>query len=178
MLPVLTYTAPEAAADALRWRHSTLRPGAGAGAGARPARAPPSRGAPSAAQECSALLAGRHGGLPHQRRHRRRGRCRYVDATGDDDVRARGRRCELLVETARLWRSLATTTATARFRIDGVTGPDEYSAVADNNVYTNLMARQNLPGRRPGLRATGRTRPRASASTDEEIASWRDAADR
>ena len=31
-----------------------------------------------------------------------------------------------------------------RFRIDGVTGPDEYSAIADNNVYTNLMAQQNL----------------------------------
>ncbi len=31
-----------------------------------------------------------------------------------------------------------------RFRIDGVTGPDEYSAIADNNVYTNLMAQRNL----------------------------------
>src|SRR5690606_20702358 len=30
------------------------------------------------------------------------------------------------------------------FRIDGVTGPDEYSAVADNNVFTNLMAARNL----------------------------------
>ena len=30
------------------------------------------------------------------------------------------------------------------FRIDGVTGPDEYSAVVDNNVYTNLMAQRNL----------------------------------
>jgi alpha,alpha-trehalose phosphorylase len=25
-----------------------------------------------------------------------------------------------------------------------VTDPDEYSAVADNNVYTNVMAQQNL----------------------------------
>jgi alpha,alpha-trehalose phosphorylase len=33
-----------------------------------------------------------------------------------------------------------------RFRIDGVTGPDEYSAIADNNVFTNLMARRNLVG--------------------------------
>ena len=31
-----------------------------------------------------------------------------------------------------------------KFRIDGVTGPDEYSAAADNNVYTNLMAQDNL----------------------------------
>ena len=38
----------------------------------------------------------------------------------------------------------ATTTTTARFHIDGVTGPDEYSAIVDDNVYTNLMAEQNL----------------------------------
>ena len=31
-----------------------------------------------------------------------------------------------------------------RFRIEGVTGPDEYSAVKDNNIYTNLMAQRNL----------------------------------
>ena len=28
--------------------------------------------------------------------------------------------------------------------INGVTGPDEYSTVVDNNAYTNLMARENL----------------------------------
>jgi alpha,alpha-trehalose phosphorylase len=44
------------------------------------------------------------------------------------------------------------------FRIDGVTGPDEYSAVADNNLYTNLMAQQNL---RAAAGAAGRhPRPR------------------
>ena len=42
----------------------------------------------------------------------------------------------------------ATTTPPGDFRIDGVTGPDEYSAVADNNVYTNLMAQRNLARRR------------------------------
>jgi alpha,alpha-trehalose phosphorylase len=40
-------------------------------------------------------------------------------------------------------RSVASTKA-AHSGIDGVTGPDEYSALADNNVYTNLMAQQNL----------------------------------
>ena len=35
---------------------------------------------------------------------------------------------ELLVETARLWRSLGHHDAAGAFRIDGVTGPDEYSA--------------------------------------------------
>jgi alpha,alpha-trehalose phosphorylase len=31
-----------------------------------------------------------------------------------------------------------------KFCINGVTGPDEYSAVVNNNAYTNLMARENL----------------------------------
>ena len=48
------------------------------------------------------------------------------------------------METARLWRSLGHHDVEGCFRIDGVTGPDEYSAIADNNVYTNLLAQQNL----------------------------------
>ncbi len=48
------------------------------------------------------------------------------------------------MHTARLWRSLGHHDVDGVFRIDGVTGPDEYSAVADNNTYTNLMARANL----------------------------------
>ena len=51
---------------------------------------------------------------------------------------------ELLVHTARLWRSLGHHDHEGRFHIDGVTGPDEYSSIADDNVYTNLMAEQNL----------------------------------
>ena len=51
---------------------------------------------------------------------------------------------DLLVQTARLWRALGHHDDSGGFRIDGVTGPDEYSAIADNNVYTNLMAQNNL----------------------------------
>ena len=47
----------------------------------------------------------------------------------------------------------ATTTRHGRFRIDGVTGPDEYSAVADNNIYTNLMAQRNLASAAATLRS-------------------------
>ena len=32
----------------------------------------------------------------------------------------------------------------ARFHIHGVTGPDEYTAVVNNNMFTNVMARANL----------------------------------
>ena len=90
---------------------------------------------------------------------------RYQAATGDAASSARSA-CELLVETARLWRSLGHHDSKGRFRIDGVTGPDEYSAIADNNVYTNLLAQQNLRAaadavaRIPDARRGARRRPR------------------
>ena len=92
----------------------------------------------------------------------------------DDDAFEREVGLELLVETARLWRSLGHHDADGRFRIDGVTGPDEYSAIADNNVYTNLMAQQNLraaadaverhPRPRRGARSRHRGGGRAGAT--------------
>jgi alpha,alpha-trehalose phosphorylase len=85
---------------------------------------------------------------------------------------------ELLVETARLWSSLGfLNTATDRFRIDGVTGPDEYSALVDNNVYTNLMTQHNL---RWAADAVERHPEKANALGVDahEIASWRAAAEK
>jgi alpha,alpha-trehalose phosphorylase len=70
---------------------------------------------------------------------------RYVDTTEDEEF-ARTVGLELLVETARLWASLGHTTGDGVFHLFGVTGPDEYSAVCDDNVYTNLMAQRNLRG--------------------------------
>jgi alpha,alpha-trehalose phosphorylase len=82
---------------------------------------------------------------------------------------------ELLIETARLWRSLGHSSPDGRFRIDGVTGPDEYSAIADNNLYTNLMAQRNL---RAAADIVERHPERAAqlGVDDEEAAGWRDAA--
>jgi alpha,alpha-trehalose phosphorylase len=82
---------------------------------------------------------------------------------------------DLLVHTARLWRSLGHQDSTGRFRIDGVTGPDEYSAVADNNVYTNVMAQENLLA---AADAAARHSDRATelGVDDEEMTSWREAA--
>jgi alpha,alpha-trehalose phosphorylase len=99
---------------------------------------------------------------------------RYVMAT-EDDAFERDFGTELLVETARLWRSLGHHDAVGSFRIDGVTGPDEYSAIADNNVYTNLMAQRNL---RAAADAAAR-HPEVATKLGvdaEEAASWRDAA--
>src|SRR6201981_583797 len=70
---------------------------------------------------------------------------KYVQATGDEAfLRTYG--AEMLVETARLWLDLGfySDAKGGRFCINGVTGPDEYAAVVNNNAYTNLMARENL----------------------------------
>jgi alpha,alpha-trehalose phosphorylase len=56
-----------------------------------------------------------------------------------------------------------------------VTGPDEYTALVDNNVYTNLMAARNLRA----AADVAMRHPQRAAELDvdqEEIASWRDAA--
>ena len=100
---------------------------------------------------------------------------RYQDATGDDAFE-REVGLELLVETARFWRSLGHHDAQGRFRIDGVTGPDEYSAIADNNVYTNLMAQRNLRAAAEAVRR--HPRHAAALGADfEEAAAWRHAAE-
>jgi alpha,alpha-trehalose phosphorylase len=173
VLPVLTYTAPQAAGDALRWRHSTLDLAqerarqVGLDGAAFPWRT--IRG-----QECSgywpAGTAAFHIGAGIADAV-----VRYQAAMDDDDFEC-DVGLELLVETARLWRSLGHHDAEGRFRIDGVTGPDEYSALADNNVYTNLMAQQNL---RAAADAVAR-HPRHAAELGadfEEAAVWRDAAE-
>ena len=51
---------------------------------------------------------------------------------------------QILVETARLWEDLGFYGFDERFHIHGVTGPDEYTTVVNDNTYTNLMARMNL----------------------------------
>ncbi|MDR1450517.1 MAG: glycoside hydrolase family 65 protein [Propionibacteriaceae bacterium] len=51
---------------------------------------------------------------------------------------------DLVVETARMWASLGFDGPDGRFHLHGVTGPDEYSALVDDNFYTNVMARFNL----------------------------------
>src|SRR5262249_49602948 len=98
----------------------------------------------------------------------------YVAATGDE-VFEREVGLEILVETARLWRSLGHYDLEGNFRIDGVTGPDEYSAIVDNNIYTNLMPQNNLLG---GAEACERHPERTGELevTPEEMAAWRAAA--
>jgi alpha,alpha-trehalose phosphorylase len=70
---------------------------------------------------------------------------KYVNATGDIEF-LRDYGSEMLVETARLWANLGffSERKDGKFCINGVTGPDEYNTVVDNNLFTNIMARENL----------------------------------
>jgi alpha,alpha-trehalose phosphorylase len=172
VLQALSYTAPHAARDVLRWRHSTLdlaRARAetlGLQGAAFPWRT--IRG-----EECSGYWPAGIAAF-HISADIADAAIRYVTVTGDLDF-GRDFGLELLVETARLWRSLGHHDATGAFRIDGVTGPDEYSAIADNNLYTNLMAQQNL--QQAAAAAARHPEKAAELEVDEEeMASWRDAA--
>ena len=69
----------------------------------------------------------------------------YAHVAGDTDLMFR-HGVELLVETARMWADLGFFSHRhgGNFVIHKVTGPDEYSTVVDNNLYTNVMAAHNL----------------------------------
>jgi alpha,alpha-trehalose phosphorylase len=172
VLPVLTYTHPDAVRDALLWRHATLdlaqerAQTLGLAGAAFPWRT--IRG-----QECSAYWPAGTAAF-HVNADIADAVIRYGFATGDEEFE-RGPGLELLVETARLWRSLGHHDHSGAFHIDGVTGPDEYSAIVDDNVYTNLMAEQNLRVAAE-LCARHSESARELGVDEEEIAAWRDAA--
>ena len=175
VLPVLTMTMPHAAADALRWRQMilTYAKERARQLGLRGAAFPwrTIRGV-----ECSGYWPAGTAAF-HINADIAYAVTYYVDAT-DDFAFEKEVGLELLVETARLWRSLGyLNTATNQFRIDGITGPDEYSALADNNVYTNLMAQHNL---RAAVEAVKRHPEKAQelGVSDDEVASWGEAAEK
>jgi alpha,alpha-trehalose phosphorylase len=174
VLPVLTRTVPHAAADALRWRHSTL-PIARRRAGELGLRGAAFPWRTIHGEECSGYWPSGTAAF-HVNADVADAALRFVAATGDHAFE-REVGIEVLVETARLWRALGHHDARGAFRIDGVTGPDEYSAVSDDNVYTNLMARRNLQGAADAC-ARHPDRARALEVGEEELAAWRDAAAR
>ncbi len=111
---------------------------------------------------------------------------RYYDATEDAEfMKAYG--AEILCETARLWYDAGDLVPAKgdRFCINGVTGPDEYHFIVNNNAYTNLMARENL---RRACDALAWLRAEDVAAYDDlvarialeadEPAAWREAAGR
>lgn len=143
VLPFLIYTSPRIAGNLLRFRYSMLP------AARRRARQVGEKGAlfpwrTINGEEASAYYAAGtaqyhiNADIVHAIR-------KYVQMSGDSDFLTRYG-AEILVETARLWLSLGfySDRNGGRFCINGVTGPDEYNTVVDNNLFTNLMARENL----------------------------------
>jgi alpha,alpha-trehalose phosphorylase len=111
---------------------------------------------------------------------------RYVTATGDRTLLLDGG-AEVLFETARLWLDLGDYIPAqgGDFCLNEVTGPDEYSALVNNNCYTNLMAQAHLRQAAATAAALAAEAPeeyRRLADrirlTDAEVAAWRRAADR
>ncbi|MCU1343845.1 MAG: kojibiose phosphorylase, partial [Acidimicrobiia bacterium] len=108
---------------------------------------------------------------------------RYVDVRGDVRFLAEGG-AEMLVETARLWVDLGFYGRDAAFHIHGVAGPDEYTTLAYDYTFTNVMARMNLRYAVLALRRLRDERPSDYTAlvydlsvTESEIESWQRVAD-
>ena len=110
---------------------------------------------------------------------------RYLNATGDIEFLAR-EGAEILVETARMYEDLGfyATNGAERFHIHGVTGPDEYNTVVNDNLYTNVMARFTMRYAARCIAFLRHWAPDAHAAlvrntgvTDDELAAWHRACD-
>ena len=143
VLPFLIYTSPRIARNLLKFRHSMLDKAR------RRAREVNQKGAlfpwrTINGEEASAYYAAGTAQY-HINADIMFGLRKYVEATGDEAfLQQEG--AEMLVETARLWRDLGffSKRKGGKFCIHGVTGPDEYNTVVNNNTFTNLMAQENL----------------------------------
>ena len=143
VLPFLTYTSPRYARNALRFRYQMLD------AARRRAAELSQKGAlfpwrTINGEEASAYYAAGTAQF-HIDADVSYALVQYVRATGDVDfLRREG--VDILVETARMWEDLGFWRANGddNFHIHGVTGPDEYTTVVNDNLFTNVMARFNL----------------------------------
>jgi alpha,alpha-trehalose phosphorylase len=156
VLPFLTYTQPRIARNLLRFRHSML----------------------GRARERAAEMGQRGALFPWRTINGEEASSNFQQGTAqyhiDADiayavmryahVEGSGRMlgeigAQILVETARLWEDLGFYGTDHRFHIHGVTGPDEYTTVVNDNTYTNLMARLNLRSAAAAVRRLREERP-------------------
>ncbi|HEY8588431.1 MAG TPA: glycosyl hydrolase family 65 protein, partial [Naasia sp.] len=109
---------------------------------------------------------------------------KFMHATGDIAFLANGA-IDIAVETARMWITLGfwRTNGESSFHIHGVTGPDEYTTVVNDNLFTNVMARFNLSYAAESVRWLQRDAPDAYARMvarlelrAEELDEWEKAA--
>ncbi|WP_404349499.1 glycoside hydrolase family 65 protein [Phycicoccus jejuensis] len=141
--PFLTYTQPQTARNLLRFR-SLMLPAA-----RDRAREMSQRGAlfpwrTISGEEASAYYAAGTAQV-HIDADVVHALTQYLAATGDVEFLLR-HGMPILVETARLYADLGfwRSNGADSFHIHGVTGPDEYTTVVNNNLFTNVMARATL----------------------------------
>ena len=178
VMPFLTYTTPRAARNALRFRYSLLD------AARRRAGQLAQKGAlfpwrTINGEEASAYYAAGTAQY-HIDADIAYALSQYVGATGDVEFLDR-EGIDVFVETARLWADLGfwRSEEGSTFHIHGVTGPDEYTTVVNDNLYTNVMARFNLRRAAEAVRTLRDVNPSAYADakarlslTDEEVEEW------
>lgn len=111
---------------------------------------------------------------------------KYVNATGDEQFLEQYG-AEMLIETARFWYDIGffSESKDGNFCINGVTGPDEYTTVVNNNTYTNMMARENLRYAVQTVESLRASNPQVldalghkTALDPAEVEDWKRAADR
>jgi alpha,alpha-trehalose phosphorylase len=144
VLPALLAIRPELARNMLGWRIDRLE---GARANARAMGQAQGALYPwrtIAGRECSAYFPAGSAQY-HINADIAQALSRYLAMTGDHALLSRGG-AEMLVETARIWLEIGFHDADRddSFVINRVTGPDEYSALVDNNLYTNMLAAEHL----------------------------------
>ncbi|MES2900251.1 MAG: glycosyl hydrolase family 65 protein [Pseudomonadota bacterium] len=102
----------------------------------------------------------------------------YYEVTGDLDYMAVAG-AEIVIETARIWIGIGNYDRAGRFCMNDVTGPDEYTALVNNNYYTNAMAQMHLRFAAAMLETLQRCRPadlarvlQATALEPDEAGEW------
>ncbi|MET3699094.1 alpha,alpha-trehalose phosphorylase [Bacillus oleivorans] len=141
MLPFFTLTEPSLAKSLLRYRYSILE-----GARERAKEMGHQKGAlfpwrTIAGRECSGYFPAGTAQY-HISADVAYSYIQYYLATKDSGIWSEFG-AEVLFETARLWIEVGHF-ADGTFRIDAVTGPDEYTCIVNNNYYTNVLAKYNL----------------------------------
>jgi len=144
VLPALLSVRPELARDLLQWRIDRLEPAFDNARAMGQARGALFPWRTIDGGECSAYFPAGSAQY-HINADVAHALSRYIDLTGDDDLLSGGG-ARMLVETARIWLEIGFHDAErgGAFVINRVTGPDEYSALVNNNLYTNVLAAEHL----------------------------------
>lgn len=145
VLPFLTYTQPTMARNAMRFRYNMLE------AARVRANELNERGALFPWRTINGLESSAYYAAGTAQFHIdadiTHAMAQYVSASGDTSFLLNGA-FDVFVETARMWYDLGfwreTEVETEAFHIHGVTGPDEYTTVVNDNLFTNVMAQENL----------------------------------